>query len=66
MAWIGEIFKSIFRRRKRPKPDIDVLKHLMQENGLEPTDILLLGNESIDKEFAEAAEIDYLATQHFV
>ena len=66
--WHGleKYLKAYFADEIRPKPDIDVLEYLMRENSLKPTDIMLLGNESIDKEFAEAAEIDYLAIQHFI
>jgi phosphoglycolate phosphatase-like HAD superfamily hydrolase len=68
VEWHGleKYLKAYFADEIRPKPDIDVLTHLTKENGLKPTDILLFGNESVDKEFAAAAEIDYLAIQHFI
>lgn len=68
IEWHGleKYLKVYFADEIRPKPDIDVLTHIMKENGLESSEILFFGNESDDNEFASAAEIDYIAIQHFI
>jgi phosphoglycolate phosphatase-like HAD superfamily hydrolase len=68
IEWHGleKYLKVYFADEIRPKPDIDVITHIMKENGLKSGEILLFRNESDDKEFASAAKIDYIAIQHFI
>ena len=66
--WHGleKFLKVYFADEISPKPNPQVLQQLMQENSLNPSDLLIIGSSSTDEIFASAAGIDYLSVREFI
>ncbi|MFD2162778.1 HAD hydrolase-like protein [Paradesertivirga mongoliensis] len=66
--WHGleQFLKVYFADEIGPKPNPEVLQHLMQENDLQPHDLLIVGSSSTDEIFASTVGIDYLAVAEFI
>ncbi len=59
MGW-RMYLRIYFADEFKPKPSIDVLVFLMEEQGLQSADLLLFGTTDIDKQLAAAAGIEYI------
>ena len=66
--WHGleKFLRVYFADEIKPKPNIDVLRFLMEENDLKEDDFLIVGSTERDHNFALAAGIEYVPVSDFI
>lgn len=67
IEWHGlePFLKVYFADEIKPKPDMAVLKFLMEQNSLQPADLMVIGLGELDCEFAKNASVDFVPISDF-
>ncbi len=62
LEWNGleQFLIPYFAHELKPKPETDVFVHILEKHHLYRRDITIIGNSTIDEEFALAAGVDYV------
>ncbi|MEJ6980377.1 HAD hydrolase-like protein [Pedobacter sp. P351] len=66
--WHGleKFLRVYFADEIKPKPSIDVIRLLMEENDLKEDDFVIVGSTERDQQFALAAGIEYVPVSDFI
>ncbi|WP_276346741.1 HAD hydrolase-like protein [Daejeonella sp. JGW-45] len=68
IEWNGleQYLKVYYAEEVKLKPEPDVLTYILNEQGLQRRDVVIVGATTIDEEFAAACGIDYLNVDEFL